>query len=145
MTDILNSYLEAQQKLQQEKTQIESRLQQINSVLEGTAQPKARRGRPPKAAKSPAIESPAPKTGRKSRKRSAAVRAKMAAAQQARWAKLKGESKSEKPAAVEAPKAAEPKPQKSKKRKMSAEARARIAAAAKARWAKAKAEGKKKL
>lgn len=64
-------------------------------------------------------------------KRSAATRAKMAAAQQARWAKLKTKGSgtvSGKP-----------------RRKMSAAGRARIAAAAKARWAKAKAAGKKSL
>ena len=58
---------------------------------------------------------------------SAAGRAKIAAAQKARWAKVTGA----KPA--------------KKKAKMSAAGRARIAAAAKARWAKAKAEGRTKL
>jgi hypothetical protein len=62
---------------------------------------------------------------------SAAGRASVAAAQKARWAKIKG-SKSAAKAPV-------------KKRTMSAAARAKISAAAKARWAKAKATGKKKL
>lgn len=62
---------------------------------------------------------------------SASARAKIAAAQKARWAKVNGKT-SEKPA-------------KTGKRKMSAAARAKIAAAAKARWAKAKAAGKKSL
>jgi hypothetical protein len=62
---------------------------------------------------------------------SAAARRKIAAAQKARWAKVK-DGKSEKPGL---------KP----KRKMSAAGRARIAAAAKARWAKAKAAGRKSL
>ena len=61
---------------------------------------------------------------------SAAGRARIAAAQKARWAKVKG-------AKVEAA----PK----KRRKMSAAGRARMAAAAKARWAKAKAAGKYRL
>ena len=61
---------------------------------------------------------------------SAAGRAKVAAAQKARWAKIK----SAKPAVTVKP-----------KRTMSAEGRAKIAAAAKARWAKAKAEGKTTL
>jgi CelD/BcsL family acetyltransferase involved in cellulose biosynthesis len=65
------------------------------------------------------------------RKMSAAARAKIAAAQKARWAKAKGKSAA-KPAAK-------------KKRTMSAAGRAKIAAAAKARWAKAKAAGKKSL
>ena len=67
---------------------------------------------------------------RKKRQMSAASRAKIAAAQKARWAKAKG-----KPA-----KQAQP-----KRRKMSAAGRARISAAAKARWAKAKAAGKRTL
>lgn len=67
----------------------------------------------------------------KKRGMSAAGRAAVAAAQKARWAKIKAGKK-----AVKAP---------SKKRKMSAAGRARIAAAAKARWAKAKAAGKKSL
>ena len=61
---------------------------------------------------------------------SATGRARISAAQKARWAKVKG-------AKVEAvPK---------KRRKMSAAGRARMAAAAKARWAKAKAAGKNRL
>jgi hypothetical protein len=66
---------------------------------------------------------------------SVAGRAKIAAAQRARWAK----AKAGKPAAEPAAKAP------AKKRGMSAAARAKIAAAAKARWAKAKAAGKKSL
>jgi hypothetical protein len=71
----------------------------------------------------------APRKGR----RSAAVRAKMAAAQRARWAKIKGNSVA-------------PEPAKAKKdRRSSPATRAKLAAAAKARWAKARAEGKTKL
>ena len=62
---------------------------------------------------------------------SAAARAKIAATQKARWAKLNGKKAG--------------KPVKSGKRTMSAAARAKIAAAAKARWAKAKAAGKRSL
>jgi len=62
------------------------------------------------------------------RKLSDAGRLAIAAAQKARWSKIKG-AKSKAPV----------------KRKMSAAARAKIAAAAKARWAKAKAAGKKSL
>ena len=67
----------------------------------------------------------------KKRSMSTAGRAAVAAAQKARWAKIKG--------AKPAPKAP------AKKRTMSAAGRARISAAAKARWAKAKAAGKKRL
>ena len=64
---------------------------------------------------------------------SAAGRARIAAAQRARWAKVHAGKSS----AKAAPKA--------KKRKMSAAAKAKIAAAARARWAKAKAAGRKSL
>src|SRR5712671_4986536 len=63
---------------------------------------------------------------------SLAVRARIAAAARARWAKIKGMRASAKPT---------PKPI----RKMSAAARARLAAIARARWRKAKAAGKAAL
>ena len=69
---------------------------------------------------------------KKKRKMSAAGRARIAAAQKARWAKSKGKKFSVKPV-------------KKAKRKMSAAARAKISAAAKKRWAKAKAAGKSRL
>lgn len=72
-----------------------------------------------------------PTRARKRRGMSAARRAAVAAAQKARWAKIK----KTKPAA-KAP---------TKRRKMSAAGRARISAAAKARWLQAKAAGKKSL
>jgi len=65
---------------------------------------------------------------------SAAGRARIIAAQKARWAKVKGT----KGAAVA-------KPAGKGRRKMSAAAKAKIAAAAKARWAKVKAAGKNSL
>lgn len=67
----------------------------------------------------------------KRRKMSGDARAKIAAAQKARWAKIK----KAKPAA-KAP---------AKKRKMSAAAKAKLSASAKARWAKVKAAGKTTL
>jgi methionyl-tRNA synthetase len=69
---------------------------------------------------------------KKKRKMSAAGRAKIAAAQKARWAKVKGRKSVAKPV-------------KKARRKMSAAARAKIAVAAKARWKKAKAQGKNSL
>jgi hypothetical protein len=71
-------------------------------------------------------------TRRKRRKVSAAGRARMRAAQLARWAKIKGTTASATP---------ERKP----KRKMSAAGRAALSAAAKARWAKARKAGKSRL
>jgi hypothetical protein len=78
----------------------------------------------------------APVSSQAPRKRgmSAAGRARIAAAQKARWAKAKT-AKSAKPAVKAL----------AKRKVMSASARAKIAAAAKARWAKAKAAGKKTL
>ncbi len=76
---------------------------------------------------------------RKKFKMSAAGRARIIAAQKARWAKVKtakGSAGSAKPAKNAA---------KQGKRKLSAAARAKIAAAARSRWAKAKAAGKKAL
>jgi hypothetical protein len=69
-------------------------------------------------------------TPKKRRKMSAAGRARIAAAQKARWAKVKGRAAN---------------PLHKPKRKLSAAARAKIAAAAKARWAAAKAAGKTRL
>ena len=77
----------------------------------------------------PAQANSAPK---KSRKISAAGRARIAAAARARWAKVKGRKTAAKPV-------------KKIRRKLSAAARAKIAAAARARWKKAKAAGKKTL
>jgi len=73
---------------------------------------------------------PAPFRMRRNRM-SAAGRARIIAAQKARWAKFKsGRGAKAKPAGT---------------RTMSAAARAKIAAAAKARWARAKAAGKRSL
>ena len=66
-------------------------------------------------------------SGKGTRTMSASARARIAAAQKARWAKVKGS------------------PGGAPRRKMSPAARAKIAAAAKARWAKAKAAGRKSL
>lgn len=80
----------------------------------------------PAAKSAPAAAKPAK---RKKGGMSAEGRARIAAAQKARWAKVKGEA----PVTAKAPKAA-PK----KKGGISAEGRARIAAAQKARWAEKK-------
>ena len=71
-------------------------------------------------------------TPRKRRRMSVAGRARIAAAQRVRWAKIRGLTHSARPAQ---------KP----KRKMSAAGRARIAAAARERWRKAKAAGRSSL
>ncbi|MGD1083537.1 MAG: hypothetical protein ABSA47_02160 [Verrucomicrobiota bacterium] len=96
------------------------------------------------------------------RRRSPAARARMAAAQRARWARIKGTgARASKPgrkgkrrlsaagraAIIAATKArwARVKKAKKKDRRSSPEVRAKLAAAAKARWAKARAEGKTTL
>ena len=92
-------------------------------------------GRPPKNAGAPLLATAAPATpGKRGRKPfSAATRAKMAAAQAARWAAKRG--------GVAAPSAPAAKPAKAGKRNVSPEVRARLAAAMKARWAAAKRKG----
>ena len=81
----------------------------------------------------------APAASGKKRTMSPAARAKIAAAQKARWAERKGK-KSAAPAAKAVAKS-EPKP----KRKLTAAGRRRLAALAKARWMKARAAGKTSL
>ena len=91
------------------KEQIEKLESRLSQILGGTA--------------TTATKSAPGKKGR--RKFSAATVAKMRAAQQARWAKIKGKAAS--------PAKAAPAPR--KRRKMSAEARAKLGAIMKARWA----------
>jgi hypothetical protein len=79
-----------------------------------------------------AIKAVAPAAAKKRRKMSAAGKARIIAAQKARWAKFKGRKSAAKPVMKA-------------RRKMSAAGRAKIAAAAKARWKKAKAQGKNSL
>jgi hypothetical protein len=88
------------------KEQIEALQTQLDSIVDGEGQ----------------TTEQAPKK----RRRSAAVRARMAAAQQARWAKIKGTG------------AMDFKPAKRGKRRISAAGRAAMSAAGKARWAKVK-------
>jgi hypothetical protein len=78
----------------------------------------------------------AAKPGRRRRRRglSAEGRARIAAAQKARWAKAKGTTAAES--------AEKPAGKRRKKRQLSPEARARIVAAVKRRWAKAKKAAK---
>jgi hypothetical protein len=105
----LAKFVHLHSELTTEKQSLESRLAAINRALGGSvaaARVNIKRGR---------------------RKMSAAARALIAAAQKARWAKLKV-AKTEAPVATR------------KKHAMSAAGRARIAAAQRARWAKLKAE-----
>jgi hypothetical protein len=93
------------------KEQIEALQGQIDSIVAGDG----------------GGDSPAPTIVTKPhRRRSAAVRARMAAAARARWAKIKGTG------------ATDAKPPKKGKRRLSAAGRAAIIAATKARWARVK-------
>ena len=106
-----------------QKIRIDGKIAELRAMLAG--------GRPESAA-----TSEVPATKRK--KFSAAARRKMALAQKARWAKIKGESEPAAPAPAEVPKA---------KRKLSAAAKAKLAANLKkaraAKAAKAKEAAKK--
>jgi hypothetical protein len=88
-----------------------------------------------------AVASVVAKAPKKKGGMSAAGKAKVAAAQKARWAKINAAKSAVKPAASAAKVAAVAKPAK-KKFVMSAAAKAKISAAAKARWAKIKAAKK---
>lgn len=116
MSTDIKKFIALQVALVNEKARIEARLSEISQVIGDAGQV--------------AVSAPASPGGR--RKFSEATKAKMRAAQQARWAKIKG-----KPDRAAAPA--------KKQRKMSAAGRAAIAAAAKARWAQAKAAGKTTL
>jgi hypothetical protein len=100
---------------EEEKRRLDSRINEIRAILSGT---------PAKAGATP--EAP---TGRR-KKFSAASRRKMALAQKARWAKIKGESEPSTPATSES---ANP-----KRRKMSAAGKRAIAEAQRKRWAESK-------
>lgn len=104
---------------------------ELRTVLAGGA------SRSTVAAPAPVVaEAPSRRRGKK-RKMSPEARARIVAAQKARWAKFNAaKGGTPKAAKVSAPAPAAPAAKGKKKRKMSPEARARIVAAQKARWAK---------
>src|ERR1039458_1108302 len=108
-------------QLRQEASRIENAI----AALMGLGSQPARRGRPPKTqASQPAT---------RKRTMSASARAKISAAQKARWAKQKGKS---------APKtAAAPTKKATARKSMSPAARKKLSALAKARWAARKNAG----
>jgi hypothetical protein len=108
---------------------IESLQAQLAALVGGTSAPKS-------VASTPAA--PVAVKSRRGGKRSLSpeARARIAAAQRARWAKTRGTAKPAAPAA--APKAAKPA---KKTRKLTPAGRARLAAAMKARWAARKKGG----
>lgn len=136
MLNLTSTQLRQAADLKEQIEALEQELAGLTSSVLGSGIPapfKAKRGRPAKIKTAPS-EEPTPIPGKRGPKKggmSAEGRARIAAAQKARWAKAKGLK-------VEAPKSAE----KPVKRKMSAAGRRAISAAAKARWAKFNA-GKK--
>jgi hypothetical protein len=98
-----------------------NRIDQAIAALEGLGQTAPRRGRPPKSASAPQANRRGP------RKMSAAARAKIAAAQRARWAKQKGQAAPKKATAA--------KKKRSSRKPMSPAMRKKLSAMMKARWA----------
>jgi hypothetical protein len=105
---------------EQQKIHIDTKISELRSMLNGGS-----------AEAAGAVATPEPAL-RKRKKVSAAARRKMALAQKARWAKIRGEAGPTAPAVT--PTAAKA------KRRISKEGMARIIAATKKRWAKARAE-----
>jgi hypothetical protein len=108
------------EQLRQELKRIDDAI----AALEGLSQPALRRGRPPKSADTVASGGP------RRRVMSAAARAKIAAAQRARWAKQKGTTPAKKTAPAQKKSGG--------RRTMSASVRKRLSAMMKARWAERK-------
>jgi len=108
------------EQLKQER----NRIDQAVAALVGLGFQTARRGRPPKTSQ------PVPSTAPKRRTMSASARAKIAAAQRARWAKQKGQAGPKKATAAKK-KAAARKP-------MSAAMQKKLSAMMKARWVERK-------
>jgi small-conductance mechanosensitive channel len=111
--DLLKQYAALHKSLVEEKANLESRLAEINAAL-GAAD----------ALPAAPASAPVPVASGKTRTMSAAGRARIIAAQKARWAKYNAEHRTAF------------KKVKRTKRTMSPEAKAKIAAAQKKRWAK---------
>src|ERR1019366_9533657 len=119
--DILRAALAG---FQLDKQRIDAQIAEVQAMLGGSGSPKT----------PTATSEETPRKGRR-KKRSAAVRKRMAEAQKARWAKIKGKSEpvSPEPATPEAPKV---------KRHISPEGMKRMIAATKKRWRLQKAAAK---
>jgi hypothetical protein len=125
----LVSFRRLRESLTAERDTITKRLAEINEAL----------GAAHLASMAASTGAAAPRTSKRGgTSRTPEWRANLAAAQRARWARIRGESGGN---GVKAPSVSRAKGTRS----MSAAARARIAAAAKARWAKVKAAGKNRL
>ena len=122
--DKLKQFVALRKALEQEKAQIELKLQRINEALTLTGPPTVATSR---GTTRPQNQRPTKGAGGAKSQLSAAARAKISAAAKARWAKFRA---AKRPAASVKP---------APKRKVSAATRAKIAAIARARWAKIKA------
>jgi hypothetical protein len=127
-SDSIKQFIALQKSLTQERDQIQARLEQLIAILGSPSD--AQRGVVDGGGGGGGIPSPFAK---EKRGMSAEGRAKIVAAQKARWAKYNAAKGSKVITARRV------------KRKMSVAGRAKIAAAARARWAKAKAAGKSSL
>ena len=116
-----NVVLAAIQGFEVQKAQIDQQIAELRGLLSD--------GSRPVAATSPEAAAP------KRKKFTAAARRKMAMAQKARWAKIRGESE---PAVTTSPEPAKP------KRRLSAAGRRNIQEALRKRWAQKRAEAAKK-
>jgi hypothetical protein len=134
-TDSLQQFVTLRRQLTQERDQLQNRLRSINEAL-GELQGITAS---PAAANAGTETNGAPSTGRGGKRTmSPEARARIAAAQKARWAAQKGGKSA---AASNNGSGDESKP----KRKMSAAGRKAIAEAARRRWAAARAAGKSSL
>lgn len=126
MTNLQNLTVEQLRRVVAIKEQIEGLESQLNAIAGG--------GTASRATKASGTN------GRRGGRRvmSDAAKARIAAAQRARWAKLKGRGGRRNAASTQVVR-------RKKKRVVDAATRARLAAAARARWAKAKAAGKSSL
>jgi hypothetical protein len=110
---------------EEQKRHIDVQIAELRSMLDGGSTK-------PTPAAMPEAPTATPEATTGKRKISVAARRRMALGQQARWAKIRGESEPPAPATAEAPKP---------KRKLSKEGRANIVAALKKRHAAAKKAG----
>jgi hypothetical protein len=137
-TDTLQQYVELHRELTEERVNIQDRLRQINEALGQLSPVSLSAAQGAAAAPAPAVATQ--KRGGK-RTMSPAARARIAAAQRARWAASRGEQAKVAPAPADASGGVAAKP----KRKMSPAGRRAIAEAARRRWAAARAAGKTSL
>ena len=134
-TNKISEFIKLRRQLSEERGTIESRLRELDEALSGMPLPSLA-----VVGGATGETASAPRGGRRGRRRMPAeARARIAAAQRARWAKQKRGKSGDNGASTPAGRTAKP------KRTMSAAARKAIAEAARKRWAAAKAAGRSRL